>query len=209
MEKAVFCIAKSLHQAEQIIQQLRAAGFPNEDISILYGEQQKEWVKTERGEAFAEEATFREASGEQLPKGKRSGGLGTQRHTKAPEGAATGATAGGVIGGTLGLLAGIGSLAIPGMGPFIAAGPIMAAIAGSAVGGSIGLLTGALVGLGIPEYEAVHYAERLKEGQNILLSVHTNNSQQVNQAKAIFEKNGAEDIASSREAAASGKRNRS
>ena len=200
-DKAVFCIAKTLRQAEQIIQQLRSVGFSNDDISILYGNSQKEWIKTDRGVAFAEESSITEVTGNS----KRSGGLGTEKHTKAPEGATTGATVGGVIGGTLGLLAGIGSLAIPGMGPFIAAGPIMAAIAGSGIGGGLGLLTGALIGFGIPEYEAVHYAERLKEGQNILLSVHTQNSEEVSRAKEIFEKAGAEDIATSSETTVSGR----
>lgn len=204
-EKAVFCIAKSLRQAEQMIEKLRSAGFSNDDISILYSDSQKEWVKTDRSTMFAEEGTVSTVASERELKSKRTGGLGTEKHSKAPEGAATGATAGGVIGGTLGLLAGIGSLAIPGMGPFIAAGPIMAAIAGSGIGGSIGLLTGALVGLGIPEYEAVHYAEKLKESQNILISVHTQNSEEVNRAKEIFQKNGGEDIACSRETTASGK----
>lgn len=173
MSKAVFCITKNLRQAEHIIQQLQAAGFPDDSISVLYGD----------------------------IKQKRTGGLGHEKHTKAPEGAAVGAIGGGLLCGTIGLLAGVGALAIPGIGPFIAAGPIMAALAGTAVGGSIGLIAGALVGLGIPEYEAVHYAEKLKDENNILISVHLSNTDDLSKASEIFEDNRAEDIAYSREVA--------
>lgn len=200
--KSVFGIAKNLSQAEQIVTQLQEAGFSLNAISILYsdiksGNLGQPGVRQDRGSDIYETTSKR-----------TTGGLGHEKHTKAPEGAATGGTAGGIIGGTLGLLAGLGALAIPGMGAFIAAGPIMAALAGSAVGGSIGLLTGALVGLGIPEYEAVHYAERLKNRENILISVHTISSEQVDLVKNIFERNGAEDIASTAETTVSGKRNR-
>src|SRR6202011_3719001 len=105
--------------------------------------------------------------------------------TKAPEGAAAGATTGGVIGGALGVLAGIGMLAIPGLGPFIAAGPIMAGLAGLGVGGAIGGVTGALIGLGIPEFEAKRYEARLQKG-GILLSVHCDTSEDIKRAKEIF-----------------------
>ena len=108
-----------------------------------------------------------------------------EQHTKAPEGAATGAGTGGVLGGALGWLIGIGSLAIPGVGPFIAAGPIMAALAGAGVGAAVGGLTGALVGMGIPEYEAKRYEGKIKEG-NILISVHSENSDEVKRAQRIF-----------------------
>ena len=118
--------------------------------------------------------------------------------TKAPEGAATGATAGGVLGGTLGVLAGIGALAIPGLGPFIAAGPIMAGLAGIGVGGVVGGFVGALIGMGIPEYEAKRYEGRLKKG-GVLLSVHCNTSAQITTAKAVIEHAGAEDISSAKE----------
>src|SRR5205085_8899968 len=121
--------------------------------------------------------------------------------TKAPEGAATGAGAGAAIGGTLGLLAGIGALAIPGLGPFIAAGPIMGALAGAGTGGVVGGLIGALIGMGIPEYEAKRYEGMIKEGK-ILLSVHADNSDWVKRAKDILERTGAEDISSSGEASA-------
>jgi len=124
-----------------------------------------------------------------------------EKGTKAPEGAATGAGTGAVIGGSLGWLAGIGALAIPGLGPFIAAGPIMAALAGVGVGGTLGGLTGALIGMGIPEYEAKRYEGRVKNG-GILLSVHSDNYEWTDRAKKILESTGAEDISSTGEAKA-------
>jgi len=167
MSKAVFCIAKSQTQAEAIVDQLKMAGFSYDDISVLFPDKQG-------SKDFAHE-----------------------HHTKAPEGAATGAGAGGVVGGTLGLLAGIGSLAIPGVGPFIAAGPIMAALSGAAVGAAVGGLTGALIGLGIPEYEAKRYEGKIRKG-NILISVHTEDSNEASRVKEIFEQNNAEDISSTK-----------
>ena len=124
-----------------------------------------------------------------------------EKHTKAPEGTATGAGAGAVVGGTLGVLAGIGALAIPGLGPFIAAGPIMGALAGIGTGGVVGGLIGALVGMGIPEYEAKRYEGIIKEG-GMLLSVHCDNSDWVKRGKQILERTGAQDISSSGEAGA-------
>jgi hypothetical protein len=124
-----------------------------------------------------------------------------EKNTKAPEGAATGAGSGAVIGGTLGWLAGIGALAIPGVGPFIAAGPIVAALAGVAVGGAVGGITGALVGMGIPEYQAKRYEGRVKEG-SILLSVHCDDSKWTKKAKEILERTGAEDVSSTGESSA-------
>jgi hypothetical protein len=121
-----------------------------------------------------------------------------EKHTKAPEGATTGAGAGGLLGGGLGWLVGIGALAIPGVGPFIAAGPIMAALGGAALGATVGGLTGALVGMGIPELEAKRYEGKLKEG-NILISVHTEDSDERSRAKDIFKRAGAEDISSTGE----------
>src|SRR6185295_13019492 len=115
-----------------------------------------------------------------------------EQHTKAPEGATTGGVTGGLLGGALGWLAGIGALAIPGLGPFIAAGPIMAALAGTAVGATTGGVVGALAGFGIPEYEAKRYEGKLKEG-NILCSVHVENGEQASRAKEIFKKAGASD----------------
>jgi hypothetical protein len=168
-DKAVFGIAKSVAQAERIANGLKAAGFSGDDISVLFPD--KEGTRD-----FAHE-----------------------QHTKAPEGAATGAGTGGVLGGALGWLVGIGSLAIPGVGPFIAAGPIMAALAGAAVGAAAGGLAGALVGLGIPEYEAKRYEGKIREG-NILISVHTDDGNEVKRAKEIFERQGAEDISYTGEA---------
>src|SRR5207245_7303220 len=125
-----------------------------------------------------------------------------EKHTKAPEGTTTGVLAGGAIGGTLGLLAGIGALAIPGLGPFIAAGPIMGALAGLGAGGAVGGLIGALAGMGIPEYEAKRYEGRIKDG-GILLSVHCDTSEWTSKAKDILERNGADDVSSSGEKSAS------
>jgi hypothetical protein len=168
---SVFCIATSRTQAEQIVDRLKAAGFSNNDISGL------------------------------LPDTTGTRDFAHQKGTKAPEGAATGAGSGAVVGGALGWLAGIGALAIPGVGPFIAAGPIVAALSGAAVGGAVGGLTGALIGMGIPEYEAKRYEGRLKKG-NILISVHTDDSDEVKAAKEIFEEADAEDIATAGEATA-------
>src|ERR1700737_1924687 len=133
-----------------------------------------------------------------LPENLGSKQIGTEKATKAPEGAAAGAGSGAVLGGTLGLLAGIGALAIPGVGPLIAAGPIVAALAGMGVGGAVGGFTGALIGLGIPEYEAKRYEGRIQKGA-ILLSVHCDTSEEVKQAKAILERTGGEDVTSSGE----------
>ena len=163
MAKSVFCLADSDAQAERIVNSLKAANFSNNDISVLFPD--KSGTKD-----FAHE-----------------------QHTKAPEGAATGAGTGGVVGGVLGWLVGIGSLAIPGVGPFIAAGPIMAALAGAGVGAAVGGLSGALVGMGIPEYEAKRYEGKIKAG-NILISVHSENSDERDRAKEIFERAGAHDI---------------
>src|ERR1700680_430124 len=124
--------------------------------------------------------------------------MGTEKATKAPEGTAAGVTAGGVIGGTLGVLAGIGVLAIPGLGPFIAAGPIMAGLAGLGVGGAVGGLTGALIGMGIPEFEAKRYEGRLKTG-GILLLVHCDTSEEIKRAKEVLKATGAEDVSSTGE----------
>jgi len=122
-----------------------------------------------------------------------------KKGTKAPEGASTGAGTGAVLGGGLGWLVGIGALAIPGLGPFIAAGQIVAAIAGAGVGGAVGGITGALIGMGIPEYEAKRYEGRVKDG-GILLSVHSDDSQWTKKAKEILERTGAQDISSTGEA---------
>jgi hypothetical protein len=166
---SVFCIAKTEAQAVEIVEQLRAAQFSNNDISAL------------------------------LPDRAGTKDFAHEQNTKAPEGAATGSLSGGVLGGALGWLAGIGALAIPGVGPFIAAGPLMAALSGAALGGAVGGITGALVGAGIPEYEAKRYEGKVKDG-NILISVHTETSDQTQRVKGIFKNAGAEDISSSGEA---------
>jgi hypothetical protein len=134
-----------------------------------------------------------------FPENEGTKDFAVRKDTKAPEGTATGATTGAVIGGGLGWLAGIGALAIPGVGPLIAAGPIVAALTGVGVGGAIGGITGALIGMGIPEYEAKRYEGRIKEG-GILLSVHSDNSDWTRKAKDILERTGADDISSTGEA---------
>jgi hypothetical protein len=165
---AVFGIYKTTQQADSAVQALTAAGFSSQDISVLFPDKQTT-------KEFAHE-----------------------KNTKAPEGATTGAVAGGAIGGTLGLLAGIGALAIPGLGPFIAAGPIMGALAGAGAGGAVGTLVGALVGMGMPEYEAKRYEGRVKDG-GILLSTHCETSEEIDRAKEILKRTGAEDISSAGE----------
>lgn len=168
---AIYGIYSTRAEAETAVDRLIEAGFRNEDISVLLQDN----VGTKD---FAHE-----------------------KETKAPEGTTTGVVTGGAIGGTLGLLAGIGALAIPGLGPFIAAGPIMGTLAGLGSGGAIGGMIGALVGMGIPEYEAKRYEGRIKEG-GILLSVHADNSDWVSRAKDILKHTGAHDVSSTGEASA-------
>jgi hypothetical protein len=167
---AVFGLYPTVIGAEGAVDELVSAGFSNADVSVLMADNQG-------SKDFAHE-----------------------KQTKAPEGTTTGVAAGGTIGGTLGLLAGIGALAIPGVGPFIAAGPIMGALAGLGVGGAVGGLFGALVGMGIPEYEAKRYEGRVKEG-GVLVSVHCDTSEEITRAKDILERTGANDIASAGEEA--------
>lgn len=162
-KKAVFGIATSIAQAEDILERLRIVGFARDDISVL------------------------------LPDVTTSRDFAHEKGSKAPEGAVTGAGTGGLIGGALGLLAGIGALAIPGVGPLIAAGPIMAALSGVAVGAAVGGLAGALVGMGVPEYVAKRYAGKIEEG-NILVSVHADDSSQAKMASQVLETAGAHDI---------------
>src|SRR6185369_9033353 len=161
MSKSVFGIATTHGQAERIVEQLQAQGFAASEISVL------------------------------MPDTGGTRDVGHVKATKAPEGATTGAATGGVTGGVIGLLAGIGALAIPGVGPFIAAGPIMAALSGAAVGGSTGGLIGALVGLGIPEYEAKRFEGEIKGGR-VLIAVHAENSDETKRAKEIFEASAAQ-----------------
>lgn len=168
---AVFGIYRDRVSVEEAVDNMRAAGFRNTDISVLFPDNQGT-------KDFAHE-----------------------KHTKAPEGAAAGAGSGALIGGTLGWLVGIGALAIPGIGPFVAAGPIVAALAGVGAGGALGGIVGALVGMGIPEYEAKRYEGRIKSG-GILLSVHCDNDDWVKRAKEMLAQTGAEDVASAGEAKA-------
>lgn len=168
---AAYGLYNTRTEAETAVDRLLSAGFRNEDISVL------------------------------LQDNSGTKDFATEKHTKAPEGTTTGAVTGGAIGGTLGLLAGIGALAIPGIGPFIAAGPIMGTLAGLGSGGIVGGLIGALVGMGIPEFEAKRYEGRIKEG-GILVSVHCDNSEWVGRAKDILKETGAHDVSSAGEASA-------
>lgn len=169
--KAVFGIFSTYSSAETGVEALKVAGFRNTDISVLFAE-------NVGSKDFAHE-----------------------KATKAPEGIATGAGAGAVAGGVLGWLAGIGTLAIPGVGPFIAAGPIISMLAGMGAGGTLGGITGGLVGMGVPEYEAKRYEGRVRSG-GILLSVHCDDSHWTKTAKEILERTGAEGISSTGEASA-------
>lgn len=169
MAKAAFCIATSVFQAESIVNELKVSGFADHDISVLFP-----------GKTGTED-------------------FAREQNTKAPVGAVTGAGTGGVLGGALGWLAGIGALSIPGIGPVVAAGPIMAALGGAAVGAAMGGIAGALVGMGIPDHEARRYEGRISAG-NILISVHSENDEKSKRALEIFEQAGAVDISSSSEA---------
>src|SRR6202166_3662836 len=168
---AVFGIYTTYANVEKGVDGLKAAGFSNRDISVLF------------------------------PESAGTKDFAVAKATKAPEGATAGAGTGVVLGGAMGWLLGVGALSIPGLGPFIAAGPIMAALAGAGVGGAVGGITGALVGMGIPEYEAKRYEGRMKEG-GILLSVHSDNSDWTKRAKEILERTSAQDISSTGEASA-------
>jgi hypothetical protein len=168
---AAFGIYASRAGVENAVNSLKAANFRNTDISVLF------------------------------PHNEGTKDFAAEKHTKAPEGATTGAGTGAVVGGALGWLVGIGALAIPGVGPFIAAGPIMAALAGAGVGGAVGGIAGALIGMGIPEYEAKRFEGRIKKG-GILLSVHCDSSDWTKKAKEILVKTGAEDVSSTGESKA-------
>lgn len=168
---AVFGIYPNRSDALAAVETLKNAGFRNTDISVL------------------------------VPDNPGTKDLALEKDMKAPEGATAGGITGGVIGGALAWLAGIGALSIPGIGPFIAAGPIMGVLGGIGVGGAIGGLAGALIGLGIPEYEAKRYEGRIRKG-GILLSVHCDNSDWTKRAKSILDQTGAEDISSAHEAKA-------
>jgi hypothetical protein len=170
MAHAVFCTVKTSTEATTVVDRLKNAGFTANDISVL------------------------------MPDTQSSNDFAVDNQTKSPEGATIGAGTGAAVGGGLGWLAGIGALAIPGVGPLIAAGPILAALTGAALGGTVGGITGALVGLGIPEFEAKRFEGKLKGGR-CLVSVHSENSNETEKAKEIFEAAGAEDISTARESA--------
>jgi hypothetical protein len=167
---AVFGIYRGRTEVEEAVEQLRTAGFRSTDISVLFPDNQGT-------KDFAHE-----------------------KNTKAPEGTTTGVVTGGVAGGVLGWLTGIGVLAIPGIGPLVAAGPIVAALAGAGALGTVGGVIGALVGLGIPEYEAKRYEGRIREG-GVLLSVHCDSSDWIRRAKNVLEMTGAQDIGAAGEKA--------
>ena len=169
MATSVFCIVNDYAQVEIVLDLLRRAGFSGNDISVL------------------------------LPDKRSTRDFAHEQHTKMPEGATAGAGTGGILGGVVGWLAGIGSLAIPGAGAFLAAGPLMAALSGAAVGAAVGGIAGALVGLGIPEYEAKRYEGKI-HGGNMLISVHSDDPRETNRAKQIFEEAHAEDISTGSEA---------
>jgi hypothetical protein len=178
MAHAIFCTVKTSFEASDVVEHLKAAGFTANDISVL------------------------------MPDNLGSKDFAIENETKTPEGATLGASTGAVLGGSLGWLAGIGALAIPGVGPLIAAGPIMAALTGVALGGAVGGISGALIGMGIPEYEAKRFEGKLKGGR-CLISVHSENSAETENAKRIFENAGAEDISASSEAAVAANSERS
>jgi hypothetical protein len=161
--KSVFGIVRSQSSAEHLVNELCASGFTTSEISVLF------------------------------PSKGETRDFAHQQGTKAPEGALAGAGAGGALGGTLGLLAGLGLLAIPGLGQLIAAGPIMAALSGIAVGAAVGSIAGALVGMGMPEVQAKQYEGKIRSG-NVLVSVHAEDGQRIHLAKSCFERNGAEDV---------------
>ncbi len=164
MKNSVIGIVETQIQAERIVDELQERGVPSGDISVLF------------------------------PDKRGTKDFAYEHNTKAPEGAVAGMGAGGVVGGTLGLLAGIGALAIPGVGPLIAAGPIMATLSGVAAGAAVGGVAGALIGLGVPEFEAKSYEGKIRGG-NLLIAVHTDNSETEKRTKQIFTSNGAHDIA--------------
>lgn len=166
---SVFAIYNTRDEVERAVAALRSAGFRATDISVLW------------------------------PENEGTKDLAHEMHTKAPEGAAAGAGTGALIGGALGWLAGIGALAIPGIGPFIAAGPIVAALAGAGAAGAVGGITGALVGYGVPEVEAKRYEGRIRNG-GVLLSVHADSGEWAKRASDLLKQTGGQDVSSASEA---------
>lgn len=170
---SVFGIMSDKSSLEVAVDALKRAGFSSNDISAL------------------------------MPDDHSSKDFAHEKHTKAPEGAAAGGTAGVILGGALGWLVGLGMLAIPGVGPFIAAGPIMAMLAGAGVVGAVGGISGALIGMGVPEFEAKRYETKLHHGR-VLLSVHSDSTEEISRAKEILQRVGAEDISTASEAKITG-----
>ena len=167
--KSVIGIVDSQVRAENIVADLQRAGVPSSDVSAIF------------------------------PDKSGSRDFAHENNTKAPEGAVAGVAGGSVLGGAIGLLAGSGALAIPGLGPFIAAGPLMAALSGAAAGGAVGGVVGALIGLGIPEIEAKKYEGKLRGG-HILLAVHVDNSDEQKRVEEVLKRGGAGDITTTSEA---------
>jgi len=170
MKKAVMCLVESREEAERIVSQLRSIGFSPHDVSVLFPERQST-------KEFA-----------------------IEHNTKAPEAAVVGASTGTVIGGTIGLLAGIGALAIPGVGLFLAAGPLMAALGGVALGAGVGGIAGALVGMGIPEVQAKKYEAKVRAG-HLLIAVHSEDPGNRARAEEIFQRSRADEISTLNEGA--------
>ncbi len=209
MAKSIYGLVSNQKQADSIISNLLAAGIPNKEISYLFPDKNTKWEneKLTKVEYKPWAANGKNGRSETQMNTENAHGhvhneekLMTTNTTKAPEGAATGGTIGGILGGTLGLLAGLGALAIPGMGPFIAAGPIIAALSGSGLGGSLGLLVGSIIGAGIPEYEAKKLEAGVKEGK-ILIAV-TTSDEMADRAYDIMKQGGATDLSKSSATAA-------
>jgi hypothetical protein len=223
--QAIYGIVKNRADLERIVQDLKASGVTPADISFLsqqgsyfpelgssQGSNGRNWRTEERltdypaGRTTVTDHPIGTDASSHADRAHGShdtqGGLGAEKNSKAPEGATTGATTGGILGGVLGLLAGIGALAIPGLGPFIAAGPLLATLSGIGAGGTLGGIIGALVGAGIPEYEAKRYENHLKEG-GILLSVRAHSDMEATRIKDILQRDGAQDVSASSEASTS------
>lgn len=189
-KKTIFALAKNNEHADRIVNRLRMEGINSSEISVLFADKEnKIQYADDEPRIFGEREIA--SSYDRPPEG-------IEKNTKAPEGGVVGATTGGIIGGSLGLLAGIGALAIPGFGVFIAAGPIVSALSGSAVGGALGMLLGSLVGFGIPEYEAKKYEKELRTG-SVLICVQVQDDTQANMVNDLLQKEGATDISLSKQ----------
>jgi hypothetical protein len=195
---AIFGIVKSESQAQNAIAALEQAGFATSDISVLSSNDNRQGLVDENVDELGDPTTSRGINGID----GKTRDVGHTNATKAPEGTTAGVISGGVIGGVAGWLIGIGALAIPGVGPFIAAGPILAALSGAAIVATAGGIAGALIGYGIPEYEAKLYADRLHQG-HILIGVHAIDSKEADTAKKALSSAGAEDIKVTSEVTAS------